>query len=155
MVGYEIESRQLPEQPTAVVRASLPVTGVADWLPQAYQAVVGYLQRSGSGMSGPPIARYTIHDDVMDLEAGFPVPRPIAGEGEVVPSVLPAGPAAVTTHYGRYEDLTAAYGAVVRWLSEHGRSVRGAHWEVYYTDPQREPDPARWRTDVVVPYHAP
>ena len=32
------------------------------------------------------------------------------------------------------------------------RPTAGPHWEVYYDDPNAEPDPSRWRTDVVVPY---
>jgi hypothetical protein len=28
----------------------------------------------------------------------------------------------------------------------------GVHWEVYYADPAENPGPARWRTDVVIPY---
>jgi effector-binding domain-containing protein len=151
-VDYQIESRTLPEQATAVMRTSLPVAGVGEWLQHAYQEVAGHLGRVGAMMTGPPIARYTIHDDVMDVEAGFPVAQPVTGRGDVVASSLPAGLAAVTTHFGRYEDLGAAYDAVVRWLDEQGHRQAGPHWEIYHTDPVREPDPARWRTDVVIPY---
>lgn len=31
-------------------------------------------------------------------------------------------------------------------------ATAGPHWEVYYTDPNVQPDPTRWRTDVVQPY---
>ena len=58
----------------------------------------------------------------------------------------------MTTHHGRYEDLEDAYAAARRWLTVHGRAPIGAHWEVYYTDPSVEPDPTRWRTEVVMPY---
>ncbi|HEX6075862.1 MAG TPA: GyrI-like domain-containing protein [Micromonosporaceae bacterium] len=151
---YQIESRTLAEQATAVMRASLPVARVGEWLQHTYRDVAGYLDRAGVAITGPPIARYTIHDDVMDLEAGFPVGQPTVAEGGVVPSSLPAGSAAVTTHYGRYEDLAAAHDAVMRWLRDNGHQPRGSHWEVYYTDPVQEPDPTRWRTDVVVPFAA-
>lgn len=33
--------------------------------------------------------------------------------------------AAVTTHYGRYEDLAAGHGAVMRWLRDNGQSAQG------------------------------
>ncbi len=80
------------------------------------------------------------------------MPHEVCGAGPVEPSRLPGGPTAVTTHIGRYEDLTLAYEAVHRWLGELGWSAIGPHWEVYFTDPNVEPDPSRWRTDVVVPF---
>lgn len=148
---YEIDIRVLPEQPTAVVRGTMPVADMSTWLPAAYQEIGGYLQRCGAAPAGPPFARYTFRDDLADVEAGFPVTRPVGGAGRVVPSSLPSGPAAVTTHHGPYERLDAAFDAVEAWLKEHGHEAAGPHWEVYYTDPQAEPDPTRWRTDVVRP----
>jgi effector-binding domain-containing protein len=55
---------------------------------------------------------------------------------------------------GSYESLDRAYAAVHRWLDDEGYAPAGPHWEVYFTDPAAEADPARWRTDIVVPYRA-
>ena len=41
--------------------------------------------------------------------------------------------------------------ALDRWCAEHGRRAAGPNWEVYWTDPGREPDPAKWRTEVLKP----
>lgn len=149
---YEIETRVLPKQPTAVVEATLSVPEISGWLPGVYQEVAAYLGRAHVPMAGPPFAKYAFHDSLVDVEAGFPVTEPIQGEGRVVPSSLSAGPAAVATHYGPYEQLGLAYDAVEVWLREHGLEPNGPHWEVYYTDPQEQPDPARWRTDVIAPF---
>lgn len=151
-ITYEITSRDLELQYTAVVRDEMPAAQMATWLPEAYHAVFEYLQRIGVEPAGPPFARFTFLPDTVAVEAGAPVAAEVAGDGRVEPSALPAGPAAVTTHYGRYEDLDKAYDAVVRWLDSHGLAPAGPHWEYYYTDPNAEPDPARWRTDVVFPY---
>lgn len=149
---YHIETRELTEQPTAVLRASLPAAQLGAWLPGAYQQIVAYLAATGAAPDGPPFARYTFHDDLVDVEAGFPVSTSVAGNGRVTPSSLPGGPAAVTTHYGPYDGLTVAFDAIADWLKDHGHEADGPHWEVYYTDPQAEPDPARWRTDLFAPY---
>jgi effector-binding domain-containing protein len=152
-MSYEIESRPLTEQPTAVRRATVMVDMMGSWLSATYAAVAAYLARAGAAMAGPPFARFAFHDRQVDVEAGFPVGAPIEGDASVVPAVLPGGPAAVTTHHGPYEGLEAAYKAVHAWLADRGCEASGDHWEVYYSDPAREPDSARWRTDVVVPYH--
>src|SRR5690606_31659672 len=151
-ITYQVTDRVLPEQDTAVVRGEMPVHEMAIWLAEAYRDVVEYLVRTNVTPSGPPFARFTFLNDTVAVEAGFPVPHEVAGDGAVEPSRLPGGPAAVTVHIGRYEELDKAYEAVNRWLAEHGRAQAGPHWEVYHTDPNAEPDPTAWRTEVVVPY---
>jgi effector-binding domain-containing protein len=121
-------------------------------LAQVFAEVGEHLTRTGTSFAGPAFARFTFLGDRVAVEAGFPVLGEIAGEGRVQPSRLPDGPAAVTVHRGRYEDLEQAYVAINEWLSARGGVPRGPHWEYYYTDPRVEPDPARWRTEVVVPY---
>lgn len=151
-ITYEITDQLLTEQDTAVMRGEIATQDVPGWLAAAYRAVDEYLRRAQVGPAGPPFARFTFMNDVVAVEAGFPVPHEVPGDDPVEPSRLPGGPAAVTTHIGRYEDLTSAYEAIHRWLGEHGYSPAGPHWEVYFTDPSVEPDPTRWRTDVVAPY---
>jgi effector-binding domain-containing protein len=152
MMTYDIQSRTVPTQPTAVVWASLPADDIAGWLPDVYQEVMTYLTDTGVTPAGAPFARLTFTGRTVDIEAGFPVPSPVSGRGRVVPSTLPGGTVAVTTHRGRYEELGVAHDAITGWLKEHGHEADGSPWEVYYTDPQTVPDPARWRTDVVAPY---
>jgi effector-binding domain-containing protein len=151
-ITYEITEQDLPGQTTAVMRGEMAAQELPQWLARAYRDVYEYLDRTGVIPAGPPFARYTFLDDVVAIEAGFPVPFEVSGEGLIEPSALPPGAAAVTTHLGRYEDLTHALDAVTGWLEARGRAPHGPHWEIYYTDPGAEPDPARWRTDVVVPY---
>jgi effector-binding domain-containing protein len=149
---YSIESRTLTQQPTAARRATLPAGQVGPWLADSYSRVAAYLERTGTPMSGPPYARYRFRDHEMEVEAGFPVTRPIAGDGPILASALPGGLVAVTTHYGRYEDLDKAHKAIMDWMERHGWQPAGGHWEVYFTSPAEEPDSSRWRTDVVAPY---
>src|SRR5690606_27008339 len=151
-ITYHVSDRVLAEQDTAVVRGEMPAAQLPTWLVEAYRDVVEYLVRSEVAPTGPAFARFTFLPETVAVEAGFPVPHQVAGDGAVEPSRLPGGPAAVTTHIGRYEELDKAYEAVNRWLAEHGRAQAGPHWEVYHTDPNAEPDPTAWRTEVVVPY---
>ncbi|MFI7545825.1 GyrI-like domain-containing protein [Actinoplanes sp. NPDC049599] len=151
---YHIESRILTSQPTAVIRDSLPAARLPAWFPGVYEEILRHLTAVGAAPAGPPFARYTFHDDLVDVEAGFPVTGPAPGTGRVTSSSLPAGPAAVTTHHGSYEDLALAHDAVTDWLKLQGLEAAGTHWEIYYTNPAELPDPAAWRTDLVMPYRA-
>jgi effector-binding domain-containing protein len=153
-ITYTIVDSVLPAQDTAVVRGEMAPEQMPTWLGEAYSEVAQYLARAAVTPAGPPFARYTFLADSVGIEAGFPVPFEVAGDERVQPSRLPECAAAVTTHMGPYEDLENAYRAVVEWLDEHGRQQRGPHWEIYLTDPNTEPDPARWRTDIVVPFRS-
>lgn len=148
----DVTPRVMAPQHTAVVRARLPIGDLPGWLPGVYRAVDDYLHRGGLAPSGPAFARYTPLEGEVAVEAGYPVPVPVAGDGWVHPSTLPGGPVAVATGHGGQESMDERLRVVHRWLSAHGCVPAGAHWEVYFTDPETEPDPARWRVDIVAPY---
>lgn len=140
-------------QPAAVVTATLPVAEIGPWLAETYQAVASVIAAHGAGPAGPPFARYhKLDDGRFAVEAGFPVVVAVAAEDGIRPSELPGGPVAVTTHIGSYEQMPAAYEALASWVGDHGGEPAGDPWEVYFSDPSAQPDPATWRTDIVQPY---
>ena len=149
---YTVESHVLFERPTAVIRARLPIDEVPKWMSAAFEEVFAELGRQGAEATGPPFARYVMHPDVFEVEAGVPVAEPVVPWGRVVPGTLPAGPVAVTTHHGPYEGLGKALDALAEWIDEHDSEPAGAHWENYFSDPVAEPDPEKWRTDVYLPW---
>lgn len=153
MKSYQIETRILEEQPTAATFNTLTVPAISTWIPRAFEEVAGFLSRHGLGPTGMPYARYRrLDEDRFQVEAGFPATAQVEAAGEVVPSHLPPGRAAVVTHIGPYDEMPDAYEALVTWLAEQAREPVGDPWEVYLTDPEKHPDPASWRTEVFQPY---
>ena len=55
------------------------------------------------------------------VEVGVEVSEPLAVTGAVMMSALPAGLAAGATHRGPYEEMNAAYQAVLRWCATQRR----------------------------------
>lgn len=153
--AHDVTPRVMAAQHTAVVRARLPAADLPGWLPGALCAVDDYLHRVGLAPSGPAFARFTFLDGDVAVEAGYPAPAEVAGDGWVHPSTLPGGPVAVTTRHAVRDGVDEPLQAVRGWLAARGCAPAGPHWEVYFTDPETEPDPARWRVDVVVPFTGP
>lgn len=152
---YEIEDRVLVEQPTLVMRGKVAVVEMPQFLGKAYGAVETRLAEVGGTYAGPPFARYRALDEKFEefeVEAGFPVIAPVDGDEHVASSTLPGGKAAVTWHVGPYEKLGPAYEAVMKWITERNGVPIGDAWEVYHSDPGVEPNPERWRTEVIQPY---
>ncbi len=98
----------------------------------------------------PPLPQRAGRGD-LDYEAGVgcPGPRPRVTAGPCDRAARRLGRRRL--HVGPYETLDQTYGALMGWIAEQGRSVAGPMWEVYWSDPGAEPDPTRWRTEVIVP----
>lgn len=135
--------------PTAVIRESVSMDGLAAFYDRAYGAVAEALGRQGVQPAGAAFGYYlTMPAEQFELEAGFPTGAPIAADGEVVGSELPGGTVARATHVGGYDSLGDSWGALMQWVGEQGRTPDGRMWEVYVTEPSPETDPATLRTEL-------
>ena len=147
----KIEIRILRPHQTATVRETVRQDDLAAAMGRIFQAVNQAVASQAVETDGSLFARYHSFGETIDLEAGVPVKSGIQPEGDVRPSQLPSGPAAIAVHAGPYETLSQTYEAIEAWLTSTGRSASGAPWEIYLTDPSVEPDPAKWLTEVIYP----
>jgi hypothetical protein len=157
MEGFEI--REEPARRTAVVHGAVPASALPEFvreaLPAAWEAMTG----AGFAPGGPPFSRYfSFAPESVEVEAGVtiadapgPPMRAFEGSGNVQPGELPAGQVAVGWHIGPYETIAETYDALMTWIADEGREPGGAMWEVYWSDPGEEPDPSKWRTEILVP----
>jgi effector-binding domain-containing protein len=146
------ELRELSPQETAAIHAEttigeLPMV-LRELLPEAFETVT----KAGVEPAGMPFVRYLeMTDDRVAIEVGVPVRRRFAATGRVHPYTLPGGTVAVGQHWGPYEAIGQSYDELGRWVGKQGRQPAGPMWEMYFTDPEAEPDPAKWRTDLFWP----
>jgi effector-binding domain-containing protein len=148
----EVEIHEHHPRETAVIHVDVPV----DLLPAAVGEALGELGRrmaeAGVELAGPPFTRYlSFGPERILAEIGVPVLRPAPHSGRVFPGRLQGGRVASVIHVGPYEALADAYVRLQRWLDDHGLHGTGPMWEVYWSDPQAEPDSASWRTEILVP----
>jgi effector-binding domain-containing protein len=150
-----------PDQPYLGITKNVTTQTIGAVLPPLVGEVFGWLDARGVRPAAAPFFRYHVIDmeREMEVEVGVPVAAPVTGDDRVRAGVLPAGRYAVVHHLGRYEGLYDATARLLRWGDEHGlkwdmtqtgSSERwGARIEFYDTDPQEEPDPDRWLTELV------
>ncbi len=142
-------------QPTAVVRATIPVSDIPAFLGRAYQSVVQVLEAQGIAPVGEPFAYYLgAPTTTVEMEAGFPVAAACEPSGDVVPGVLPGGTVATGVHVGPYDTMVDTYNRLMAWVADQGLVPQKGMWEVYLTDPQKQPDPSTWRTEIFWPVTA-
>lgn len=133
----------------------------AGLIPQLLEEVFGYLGKQGVVPVGAPFLRFHVIDMAtnMDIEVGAPVADVLAGDDRVRAGVLPAGRYATLIYTG-IENGIPANKALLDWGAEKGliwdqwHTDKGdafsARLETYLTDPEQEPDPAKWETEVAI-----
>lgn len=147
------------EQPYVAIGKSVrmdELPTLADRLPE----VVGWVFAQGLEPAGAPFFRFrTIDmDGESEVEAGVPLVSAPEPEGEIRVGALPAGHYATITYLGHPDGLLEVARRLREWAEHEGLEwdmtvVDGVeHWACrvasYKTNPQVEPDPANWETEL-------
>ncbi len=85
------------------------------------------------------------------LQAGIPVDKAGKTDGRVKYWEAPSGNVVKGSHYGSYDSTPITHQAMDKWMVANGKTVVGAPWEVYVTDPGVEKDPSKWLTEIYYP----
>jgi AraC family transcriptional regulator len=152
VMSITVTRKDLEPRIALVIRKKCAPTEVAQTLGECLPRVFAWATQHGVAFAGPPFTRYLPSGPgLLSLEAGLTIAAPSKGEGEIIATELPGGPAAVAIHEGSYDTLAATHAAVERWIEANKLESAGSPWETYLTDPGDKPDPADWRTEVVYP----
>lgn len=139
-------------QETAVIRLKIPKAAMQEAFGPAVGELMAAASEQGVEVVGPVFAHHFRMDPaVFDFEVGVPVARPLAPMGRVEASSLPAMKVARTTYRGPYEGLPQAWGRFHEWLERERLRWRSDVVERYLVQPDSDPDPAHWRTELVRP----
>lgn len=143
---------QLEPQEALAIRGVVARDEIGGFLGEAFQEVASTAQESGLVITGPPFAYYPEPPgDSITVDAGFPVSSPADPSGRARRLVLPGGAVVIATHVGHYDAIAQSYEDLERWVGDRGLTPGTSAWETYVTDPDDEPDPARWRTVIHCP----
>jgi effector-binding domain-containing protein len=149
VIAYQVVDN--PTRPTAIVHAQIKSTQLPAFDSHALRRVLAAMEAQGTTPGGEPFAyNHGVADGTVDIEAGFPILGMFQPSGDVVPGELPGGRTVTGVHLGPYETLSRTYAEMSAWATANGMKPTGSMWEVYLTDPEREPDPTRWRSGVFV-----
>ncbi|MGI5863259.1 MAG: GyrI-like domain-containing protein [Myxococcales bacterium] len=150
-MNYQCQIERREAKPTLVMQTRVSVQQLPQFLARAFAAVIGHLGMIGEAPAGAPFVAYHNMDMAnLEIEAGFPVARKIAGAGEIKPGFIPGGDAATCLHVGPYDQLRAVYEALTEFIAANGRKAKGVAYELYLNDPTTV-EPGKLETKVVFP----
>lgn len=128
----EFRIENLSAQPYVFIREETKQSEIGDRIGACLGRIMPYV---GGRAAGPPFARWSKWEgDTGVMEVGVPVNEPMDGQGGIEPGTLPAGPAAVVTHTGSYDGLSATWDRLKHWMIEQGHEGRADPWEHYVDD---------------------
>jgi AraC family transcriptional regulator len=150
-MALNFEIQELPPQPVLLAPATCAQDQIGPTLHGCFGVVGQEMQAQGAQMAGPPLCRYTRWGESdCDLEAGAPTDR-LLQDADGVRALALGGRVATAVHVGPYERLHQSWTEGRQWLEAQGLQAVGAPWEVYLTDPGKEPDPEKWQTALFFP----
>jgi effector-binding domain-containing protein len=149
------------EQYYAGIRMAVPVP-FDKYLQPAWRGVQRWLLEKGITSGGPAIIRYLTIDmpKKLDIVVGFTIDQAVPGDEHIAVDVLPAGQYATLLYTGPFKGkgIYKATVALMEWANENAivwntSTVDGNEWwngrtEFYLTDPESEPDPKKYQTEL-------
>lgn len=152
MADLFAEIVELEAQETVAVRGDVALADLPAFFARAYREAAEAASAAGVRIVGPPFGFYPqMPTETVVVEAGFPVSSPVEPRGNAHPLVLPGGRAVRAIHVGPYETMEQTYKDLELWMQQHAVRPAIGMWERYLSDPQAEPDPATWRTEIIWP----
>jgi effector-binding domain-containing protein len=144
----QMEIKEIESQPVMTVRTTTTASEIGKAFHDILPAVWQHVMANGGAPVGPPFCLYHGYSpETVDLEAGVPVAAPIAESDLVKAGELPAGTVATAWHLGSYDNLHDTYMTLEKEIKEQGYEASGSPWEIYWTDPGKEPV-ENWKTEI-------
>lgn len=135
-MDYKFELTEQPVQPVLSIRMRTAVGNLPQELGKVYGDIIQYLNEIGEKPLDAAFAAYYNMDmEDLDVEAGFPVPKPLAGKGEIKSGEIPAGKQVSCLFKGPYNQMEPVYNAMMQWINENGYTPTGVAYEFYYNCP--------------------
>jgi len=120
---------------------------------EMYPELMSYLSKNNVDISGPPFAIY--HESETEgntiLECGLPIKSKIEGKDKINFLEIAPTKTIMASHFGHYNTVKITYDKLLNYITENGIEVTGVPWEMYITDPIKEPDQSKWETKVYFP----
>ena len=140
-MDYKFEVNETAAQPVLSIRKRTSVGDLPQLLGYAFSAIIEYLNEIGEQPVDAPFAAYYNMDmEDLDIEAGFPVSKQLAGRDDINLSEIPAGKQVSCSYKGPYLEMGAVYEAMQAWMEANAYIPTGTVYEFYYNSPLEVPE---------------
>lgn len=150
-MSYECEIITRAEQHAIALRTRTHVGNLPNLMGPTYGKIAHYLGEKSLAPAGAPYtAYYNMDMQDLDVEIGIPVLEPVDDVDDLQVTTIPGGKMATCIHKGPYNNIEAAYNALMAFLEGEGVEATGVAYEYYLNDPTEIP-PQELLTQIFFP----
>jgi effector-binding domain-containing protein len=143
---------EMPEQLAAFIPISAPRDQIQTVISLGLTEMRSTLNEQGIETSGPWLTHHHyLKPGEFHFDLCFPVKQAVTPQGRVRSCVIAARKVVRTIHRGPYEELSAAWGALMQWVAAERLSACIDFFECSAKGPESVADPAKWETVLSVP----
>lgn len=150
-----VELKQQPMVYIAGIRSTVKFEEIGDKIGEVYGKIMEQAAKYNIELGqNPPWCIYHTFDETKkttDMEPALIVDEGFPNTDIIHTHPSYEGEVMVVQYFGSYETMAPTYAAMEKWMTENNKKKNGSPWEVYITDPQMEPDTAKWQTDIYWP----
>lgn len=148
----EISVKDIQSMYAMTYRTKCTMEEIADVMGPAFGEIMHVIATNGGQVAGAPFSIwYEWEDEIMEFDNAIPVDKSIKGTDRVIPIKTYQGKTAFVSHMGEYSSTHYSWGSLENYIKENGLETNGSPYEVYITDPETEPDPSKWITELYWP----
>jgi effector-binding domain-containing protein len=153
--GYftgEVATKEIQSQNALAMRINCSLEEIEEKMSGSIGRLFSMADSSGLEMTGPPFTIwYKWEGEEFEFDNCIPVSESI-NPGEGVRAIQTySGKVVSVLHTGHYSTAHNSWMVLENWMKENALESNGDPMEVYLTNPQDEPDPTNWVTELVWP----
>lgn len=149
-------------QSYVAIRKLVAMKEIEPAMQEAFGKLTTWIEGERVTPAGPPFVKYNVIDmeNLLELEFCFPFDRVPADIGDFQLGQLVAGEYAHIGLRGHFKHLVDVNAMLIGWARfksldlDMKETTAGdafaARFEVYKTDPEKEPDPRKWESEVFI-----
>lgn len=149
--GYEVKEADQPPTYYAAIRAEVEFQNIPAYFGENFVKAIQESAKAGAEMAGHPCGFFWTFDTVAmktDMAAAIPLNKQVK-TGNNVQVLNLGGKAAIIEYFGDYALTAEAHSAMDEYLADKKLQYIPPVVEEYVTDPEQEPDTAKWLTRII------
>ncbi len=140
-MSYLFQVIETEPQDAVVISKVTTAQNLPTVVEEVFNTIVEYISKKEGLSLGPAfIAYYSMDENNLEVEIGFPVNEEIAGEGEIRCTKIPGGKRVVGYYKGAYAYMTYIYDEMLKWILLKGLEPSSLVYEYYFNSPQNVPE---------------
>lgn len=140
-MSYLFQVVETQPQAAVAIRKVTSANNLPTLVEEVFNTIVEYISKKEGLALGPAyIAYYSMDEDNLEVEIGFPVSKEIKGEGDIICTKIPGGKRVVGYYKGPYAYMTHLYDEMLKWILLNDLEPSSIAYEYYFNSPQQVTD---------------